>query len=65
MKDILTYKNYIAAVHFSTEDDVFYGHIEGIGDLVSFEGQSVQELKDACRCCGRLHQNMQRKWETA
>ena len=47
MKDILTYKDYIAAVHFSKEDEVFYGRIEGIDDVVSFEGQSVKELKDA------------------
>jgi len=47
MKDILTYKGYIGTVHFSSEDDVFYGKIEGIRDLVSFEGQSVDELKKA------------------
>jgi predicted HicB family RNase H-like nuclease len=47
MKDILTYKDYIATVHFNAEDEVFYGQIEGIDDLVSFEGRSVQELKDA------------------
>ena len=47
MKDILTYKGYIGTVHFSAEDDVFYGKIEGIRDLVSFEGQSVDELKKA------------------
>jgi predicted HicB family RNase H-like nuclease len=47
MMDILTYKGYIGTVHFSSEDDVFYGKIEGIRDLVSFEGQSVDELKKA------------------
>ena len=47
MKDIMTYKDYIATVHFSNEDEVFFGRIEGIGDLVSFEGRSVAELKTA------------------
>jgi predicted HicB family RNase H-like nuclease len=34
----LQYKDYIASIHFSSEDGVFYGKILGIDDLVSFEG---------------------------
>lgn len=45
MKDVLTYKDYIGSVHFNAEDEVFFGKIEGIEDLVTFEGKSVQELK--------------------
>ena len=44
MKDVLTYKGFIGSVHFSAEDEVFHGRIEGIDDLVSFEGKSVAEL---------------------
>lgn len=44
MKDVLTYKNFIGSVHFSAEDKVFYGKLEGISDLIMFEGQSVAEL---------------------
>jgi len=47
MKDILTYKGFIGSVHFSAEDVVFHGKIEGITDLVTFEGQSVNELVKA------------------
>ncbi|MCE5255778.1 MAG: type II toxin-antitoxin system HicB family antitoxin [Spirochaetaceae bacterium] len=47
MKDVLTYKEYMGSVHFNAEDEVFYGKIEGIEDLVSFEGKSVDELKEA------------------
>ena len=47
MNDILEYKNYYAEVHFSSEDEVFYGKIIGINDLVSFEGTTVNELKEA------------------
>jgi predicted HicB family RNase H-like nuclease len=47
MNDILQYKNYYAAVHFSADDEVFYGKILGINDLVSFDGSSVKELKKA------------------
>ena len=44
MKDILTYKGFMGTVHFSAEDKVFHGKIEGIDDLVTFEGYSVEEL---------------------
>ena len=47
MKDVLIYKDFIGSVHFSTEDKVFHGKIEGIIDLVTFEGKSVNELERA------------------
>ncbi|MBT3749801.1 MAG: type II toxin-antitoxin system HicB family antitoxin [Bacteroidetes bacterium] len=47
MKDLMKYKEYLASVHFSAEDEVFYGKIEGVEDLISFEGQDVQELKSS------------------
>lgn len=46
-KDKLTYKGFIGTVHFSTDDELFYGNIEGINDLVTFEGESVRELKQS------------------
>ncbi len=47
MKDKLIYKEYIGTVHFSAEDDTFFGKIEGINDLVTFEGETVAGLKAA------------------
>ena len=47
MTDILQHKNYSADVHFSAEDDVFYGKLIGINDLILFEATSVEKLKDA------------------
>ena len=47
MKDILMYKDFIGSVHFSADDKVFHGKIEGITDLVTFEGKSVDELEKA------------------
>lgn len=47
MSNVLEYKGYYTSVHFSAADDVFYGKLEGIDDLVDFEGTSVKELKDA------------------
>ena len=45
MKDIIRYKDFIGSVHFSTDDETFYGKLEGINDLVTFEGTTVRELK--------------------
>ncbi|MDR2205442.1 MAG: type II toxin-antitoxin system HicB family antitoxin [Flavobacteriaceae bacterium] len=45
--DILNYKGFMGSVHFSSEDDVFFGKVEGINDLITFEGKSVDELKKA------------------
>lgn len=47
MNDILQYKTYLATVHFSAEDETFFGEIIGINDLVSFEGTTVPMLKEA------------------
>ena len=44
---MLQYKNYIAPIHFSSTDEVFYGKVAGIDDLVSFEGVSVEDLENA------------------
>jgi len=47
MKNVLTYKGFIGSVNFSAADSVFFGKLEGVNDLVTFEGKTVQELKDA------------------
>ena len=44
MADVLIYKGFVGSVHFSADDSVFHGRIEGIDDLVTFEGASVEEL---------------------
>ena len=49
MKDVLRYKDFIGSVHFSAEDDCFFGKIEGIDDLVTFEGGDVGDLKRSFR----------------
>ena len=50
MNNVLTYKGFIGSVQFSADDNVFFGKLEGINDLVTFEGETVKELKDAF-CC--------------
>ena len=49
MKDMLRYKDYFGSVHFSDEDNVFYGRIEFIRALVSYEGTDVATLRQAFR----------------
>ena len=43
----MIYKDYIGSVHYSADDEIFFGKIEGINDSISFEGSSVSELKAA------------------
>ena len=47
MKNVLIYNDFIGSVDFNADDEVFFGKVEGIDDLVSFEGSSVSELKAA------------------
>jgi predicted HicB family RNase H-like nuclease len=47
MKDFMEYKGYIGSVRFSAEDEVFHGKIEGIRDLVTYEGTDVGSLKQS------------------
>jgi predicted HicB family RNase H-like nuclease len=44
MSNLLTYKGYHGSAHYSAADEVFYGKLEGIDDLVNYEGTSVKEL---------------------
>ena len=47
MENILKYNDFIATVKYSEEDEAFIGRINNINSVVSFEGQSVKELKSA------------------
>lgn len=47
MRDKLSYNDFIGSVHYSSEDQIFFGQIEGINDLVTFEGTTFEELDNA------------------
>lgn len=47
MSNYLKYKDYMATLEYSAEDEVFYGKLFGINDLVTFEGASVKDIKTA------------------
>ena len=46
MKDVIKYKGFIGSVRYASEDKVFYGKVEGINDLITFEGSTVDELEE-------------------
>jgi len=45
MKNTLNYKGYFGSVEFSDKDDVFHGRIIGINDHITYEGDSVKNLR--------------------
>ena len=45
MDNVLEYKGYIGSVSYSPADEVFYGKIEAINALVTFEADDAKELR--------------------
>ena len=44
MNNTFEYKGYTGSIEFSDEDKLFYGKVLGIRALISYEGQSAEEL---------------------
>lgn len=49
MKDMIKHKGYFGSVHYNPEDRVFYGKIEFIRALVSYEGRDADSLEAGFR----------------
>jgi predicted HicB family RNase H-like nuclease len=47
MKDAMTYKGYTGSVHYNDDDRVFYGRVEFLRSLISYEGTDVESLRNA------------------
>lgn len=45
MNHTLEYKGYTGTVEYSKRDDCLFGQIAGINDIVTYDGQSVAEIK--------------------
>ena len=66
----MTYQNYSAKVEYDPIDKIFVGHIIGIRDIVSFHGNTVEELESAFReavdhyleVCEKIGQEPQRSY---
>ncbi len=60
------YKGFITTIKFSSEDSVFYGSVENINDLVSFDGETVEEayhyfvesVEDYVKMCKELKKDI-------
>ncbi|MBW1817634.1 MAG: type II toxin-antitoxin system HicB family antitoxin [Deltaproteobacteria bacterium] len=47
MKDMMGHKGYYGSVHYSDEDQVFFGKLEFVRSLVNYEGTDVDSLRKA------------------
>ena len=46
MKNTIEYKGYIGSVEFEEADGLFFGKVQGIRSLISYEGTTAAELLD-------------------
>ncbi len=44
MKNTMLYKGYIGSVEFSEEDGIFFGSVQGVKALISYEGKNAKTL---------------------
>ena len=44
---MMEYKGYLAKVEFDDKDDVFYGEVINLRDVITFEGETVEALRNA------------------
>jgi predicted HicB family RNase H-like nuclease len=47
MNEVLKYKGYHGSTEYSLEDDCLHGRLLGINDIITYEGNSVKEIKTA------------------
>ena len=45
MKNLMEYKNFYASINYEDETSTFWGIIEGIEDIITFESDSIEGLK--------------------
>lgn len=44
---MLEYKGYIGRIEFDNESEIFHGEVINTRDVITFQGESVKELKQA------------------
>ena len=47
MKNVMSHKGYSALVQYDADDEIFYGELLGIRDVVGFHADNVVDLKVA------------------
>jgi len=46
MNNSLEYKGYIGTVEYSASDNVLFGKVIGVKSLISYEGDSIQSIRE-------------------
>ncbi len=44
MKNTLSYKGFTARIEFDPDDNIFFGRVLGVQDIIGFHGETVTEL---------------------
>lgn len=68
MANTIEYKGYIGSIEYSSEDKCFFGKLEMIDDLVTFEADNAKELEanfknavdEYLQTCKALHREPQK-----
>lgn len=47
MNNMMQYKDYFGSIHYNDEDQIFYGKVEYIRSLISFEGEDITSLRSS------------------
>jgi predicted HicB family RNase H-like nuclease len=71
MNNIIEYKSHIGSVEYSNKDKCFFGKLEMIDDLVTFEANTVEDLEqnfqdsvdEYVKTCQKLGKEMQKVYK--
>ncbi len=44
MNNTIEYRGYVGSIEFNAEDQLFFGKVQGIRSLISYEGESAADL---------------------
>lgn len=47
MNSALCYKNYLGSIEYDVDDEILFGKILGINDVITYEAENLKELKTA------------------
>lgn len=45
LRQAMTYKGYVGSMKFSDADGVFFGKVQGVRSLISYEGETREALQ--------------------
>lgn len=45
LRQAMTYKGYVGSMKFSDTDGVFFGKVQGVRSLISYEGETREALQ--------------------